>query len=276
MGENSNILDRVKALEVIQFLKKKYHARICSVGTVANEKLDFESDSDKFTFLFSHSDTKNQSNHKWVEMHEKVGYMVLITTTGSYVLVAADKGVIYFFGSDANIFRGHGEQKYDFHPSIPYTIKRKRMSSGVEWHDVDNINFITQLSVDLKGADVDATTKHGPNVIKILGGVTGNISSCAQLPIYLILSLFRKQNAMQIFVNQKVFDPWGQGSSGGRGNVIKGGEAYTKGNPSKTTFGFCQLHFRGLLKSAGSADLVFMPPPCPGDMARKVIPLSPF
>ncbi|CAL0310599.1 unnamed protein product [Lupinus luteus] len=51
-GANSNIQERAKALEVIQFLKEKYHEGKCDVAIVDDGKLDTESDSGEFWVLF--------------------------------------------------------------------------------------------------------------------------------------------------------------------------------------------------------------------------------
>ncbi|KAI5583828.1 hypothetical protein POPTR_006G050200v4 [Populus trichocarpa] len=51
-GANSNIQERAKALEVIQFLKEKYHDGTCDVAIVDDGKLDTESDSGEFWVLF--------------------------------------------------------------------------------------------------------------------------------------------------------------------------------------------------------------------------------
>ena len=51
-GENSNIQERAKALEVIQLLKEKYHEGKCDVAIVDDGKLDTESDSGEFWVLF--------------------------------------------------------------------------------------------------------------------------------------------------------------------------------------------------------------------------------
>ncbi|KAF3964847.1 hypothetical protein CMV_010914 [Castanea mollissima] len=51
-GANSNIQERAKALEVIQFLKGKYHDGTCDVAIVDDGKLDTESDSGEFWVLF--------------------------------------------------------------------------------------------------------------------------------------------------------------------------------------------------------------------------------
>ncbi|KAG7958748.1 hypothetical protein I3843_10G032600 [Carya illinoinensis] len=51
-GANSNIQERAKALEVIQFLKEKYHEGVCDVAIIDDGKLDTESDSGEFWVLF--------------------------------------------------------------------------------------------------------------------------------------------------------------------------------------------------------------------------------
>lgn len=51
-GANSNIQERAKALEVIQFLKDKYHEGTCDVAIVDDGKLQTESDSGAFWVLF--------------------------------------------------------------------------------------------------------------------------------------------------------------------------------------------------------------------------------
>ena len=37
-GANSNIQERAKALEVVQFLKEKYHQGVCDVAVVGMQK----------------------------------------------------------------------------------------------------------------------------------------------------------------------------------------------------------------------------------------------
>ncbi|KAJ9695860.1 hypothetical protein PVL29_011036 [Vitis rotundifolia] len=51
-GANSNIQERAKALEVIQFFKDKYHEGKCDVAIVDDGKLVAESDSGEFWVLF--------------------------------------------------------------------------------------------------------------------------------------------------------------------------------------------------------------------------------
>ncbi|XP_010269772.1 PREDICTED: villin-2 [Nelumbo nucifera] len=51
-GANSNIQERAKALEVIQYFKEKYHEGKCEVSIVDDGKLVAESDSGEFWVLF--------------------------------------------------------------------------------------------------------------------------------------------------------------------------------------------------------------------------------
>ncbi|XP_071720495.1 villin-2 [Rutidosis leptorrhynchoides] len=51
-GANSNIQERAKALEVIQFLKEKYHDGTCDVAIVDDGKLQAEGDSGEFWVIF--------------------------------------------------------------------------------------------------------------------------------------------------------------------------------------------------------------------------------
>uniref|UniRef100_A0A7N0V1Y7 HP domain-containing protein n=1 Tax=Kalanchoe fedtschenkoi TaxID=63787 RepID=A0A7N0V1Y7_KALFE len=51
-GENSNIQERAKALEVIQYFKEKYHDGKCDVAIVDDGKLVAESDSGEFWIVF--------------------------------------------------------------------------------------------------------------------------------------------------------------------------------------------------------------------------------
>ncbi|XP_059295946.1 villin-2-like [Lycium ferocissimum] len=51
-GANSNIQERAKALEVIQFLKDKYHEGTCDVAIVDDGNLQAETDSGSFWVLF--------------------------------------------------------------------------------------------------------------------------------------------------------------------------------------------------------------------------------
>ncbi|CAD5167844.1 unnamed protein product [Musa acuminata subsp. malaccensis] len=51
-GANSNIQERAKVLEVIQYLKDKYHEGTCDVAIIDDGKLQAESDSGEFWVLF--------------------------------------------------------------------------------------------------------------------------------------------------------------------------------------------------------------------------------
>lgn len=50
-----------------------------------------------------------------------------------------------------------------------------------------------QLLIFLLGVDINAATKHGIKVARIPGDLTGNSASCAEMAIYLMLGLLRKQ-----------------------------------------------------------------------------------
>ncbi|KAJ6433664.1 hypothetical protein OIU84_017375 [Salix udensis] len=65
------------------------------------------------------------------------------------------------------------------------------------------MKLIMQFGVGLEGVDIDAATKYGIKVARIPGHVTGNAASCAEMTIYLMLGLLRKQNEMQISIKQK-------------------------------------------------------------------------
>lgn len=51
----------------------------------------------------------------------------------------------------------------------------------------------------IEGVDVDAATKRGIKVARIPSGVTGNALSCAEMAIYLMLGLLRKQVKLYLF-----------------------------------------------------------------------------
>lgn len=51
-GANSNIQERAKALEVVQYLKDKYHEGMCEVAVIDDGKLVAEADSGEFWGLF--------------------------------------------------------------------------------------------------------------------------------------------------------------------------------------------------------------------------------
>lgn len=45
----------------------------------------------------------------------------------------------------------------------------------------------------VEGIDINAATKYGIKVARIPGHVTGNAASCAEMAIYLMMGLLRKQ-----------------------------------------------------------------------------------
>ncbi|POO00165.1 Erythronate-4-phosphate dehydrogenase [Trema orientale] len=73
------------------------------------------------------------------------------------------------------------------------------------------MKLIMQFGVGLEGVDIDSATKNGIKVARIPGDVTGNAASCAEMAIYLMLGLLRKQDDMQISIKQrKLGEPAGE------------------------------------------------------------------
>ncbi|XP_022755953.1 uncharacterized protein LOC111303783 isoform X3 [Durio zibethinus] len=81
-------------------------------------------------------------------------------------------------------------------------VKNMRLDSNVISR-AKQMKLIMQYGVGLEGVDIDAATKRGIKVARIPGDATGNAASCAEMAIYLMLGLLRKQNEMQISVKQK-------------------------------------------------------------------------
>ncbi|XP_057786932.1 uncharacterized protein LOC131004301 [Salvia miltiorrhiza] len=74
----------------------------------------------------------------------------------------------------------------------------------------NKMKLIMQFGVGLEGVDIDAATKHGIKVARIPSDNTGNASSCAEMAIYLMLGLLRKQHEMQVSIKEKrLGDPAG-------------------------------------------------------------------
>ncbi|XP_008802910.2 hydroxypyruvate reductase isoform X2 [Phoenix dactylifera] len=81
-------------------------------------------------------------------------------------------------------------------------VKNRRMDSKVIAKAVQ-MKLIMQFGVGLEGVDIDAATRHKIKVARIPGSVTGNSASCAEMAIYLMLGLLRKQKEMDVAVKQK-------------------------------------------------------------------------
>ncbi|XP_054811405.1 uncharacterized protein LOC129312744 [Prosopis cineraria] len=95
----------------------------------------------------------------------------------------------------------------DYHMCIP---KIMRLDSNIISHAV-NMQLILQYGVGLEGVDIDAATKHGVKVARIPSDGTGNSSSSAEMAIYLMLGLLRRQNEMRTSIQQKKLgDPIGE------------------------------------------------------------------
>ncbi|XP_011003977.1 PREDICTED: glyoxylate reductase/hydroxypyruvate reductase isoform X6 [Populus euphratica] len=81
-------------------------------------------------------------------------------------------------------------------------VKNMQLTSNIISR-ATQMKLIMQFGVGLEGVDIDAATKYGIKVARIPGDATGNAASCAEMAIYLMLGLLRKQNEMQISIKQK-------------------------------------------------------------------------
>ncbi|KAH9781197.1 hypothetical protein WN944_015118 [Citrus x changshan-huyou] len=81
-------------------------------------------------------------------------------------------------------------------------VKTMRLDSNVISR-ANQMKLIMQFGVGLEGVDINAATRCGIKVARIPGDVTGNAASCAELTIYLMLGLLRKQNEMRMAIEQK-------------------------------------------------------------------------
>ncbi|KAE9598376.1 hypothetical protein Lal_00027182 [Lupinus albus] len=81
-------------------------------------------------------------------------------------------------------------------------VKSMRLDSDIISRAV-RMQLIMQYGVGLEGVDIDAATKHRIKVARIPSDGTGNSASCAEMAIYLMLGLLRKQNELQISIQQK-------------------------------------------------------------------------
>ncbi|KAL0282820.1 UNVERIFIED_CONTAM: protein, chloroplastic [Sesamum angustifolium] len=81
-------------------------------------------------------------------------------------------------------------------------VKSMRLSPDIIAR-ANKMKLIMQFGVGLEGVDINAATKHGIKVARIPGDATGNAASCAEMAIYQMLGLLRKQYEMQVAVRQK-------------------------------------------------------------------------
>ncbi|XP_019199679.1 PREDICTED: uncharacterized protein LOC109193280 isoform X1 [Ipomoea nil] len=82
-------------------------------------------------------------------------------------------------------------------------VKNLRLNSDLI-SSAKRMKLIMQFGVGLEGVDIAAATAHGIKVARIPSGATGNATSCAEMAIYLILGLLRKQHEMDIAIKQKM------------------------------------------------------------------------
>ncbi|KAG0499022.1 hypothetical protein HPP92_003713 [Vanilla planifolia] len=93
-------------------------------------------------------------------------------------------------------------------------VKNRRFDANLITSAV-RMKLIMQFGVGLEGVDIDAATKLNIKVGKIPGRTSGNASSCAELAIYLMLGLLRKQREMEMSIKQKrLGHPTGQALHG--------------------------------------------------------------
>ncbi|XP_073286048.1 uncharacterized protein [Primulina huaijiensis] len=81
-------------------------------------------------------------------------------------------------------------------------VKDLRLTSDIISR-ANQMKLIMQFGVGLEGVDIKAATNCGIKVARIPSNATGNATSCAEMAIYLMLGLLRKQYDMQIAVRQK-------------------------------------------------------------------------
>ncbi|KAI0493917.1 hypothetical protein KFK09_024044 [Dendrobium nobile] len=96
-------------------------------------------------------------------------------------------------------------QNYDMCVVKNSRLDAKLIASAVQ------MKLIMQFGVGLEGVDVNAATKQNIKVGRIPGRTSGNAASCAEMAIYLMLGLLRKQKEMEISVKKKILgDPIGE------------------------------------------------------------------
>lgn len=88
----------------------------------------------------------------------------------------------------------------NYHMCIPRMV---RIDSDIIAR-AKQMKLILQFGVGLEGVDVDAATKHGIKVARIPADGTGNAASCAEMAIYLMMGLLRKQKEMENSIKRKM------------------------------------------------------------------------
>uniref|UniRef100_A0A7C8Z3J0 Phosphoglycerate dehydrogenase n=1 Tax=Opuntia streptacantha TaxID=393608 RepID=A0A7C8Z3J0_OPUST len=87
----------------------------------------------------------------------------------------------------------------NYHMCVP---KMMRIDSDIISR-AKKLKLILQYGVGLEGVDIDAATERGIKVARIPGHNTGNAASCAEMAIYLILGLLKKQKEMDNSIKLK-------------------------------------------------------------------------
>nr|GEV50427.1 D-isomer specific 2-hydroxyacid dehydrogenase, catalytic domain-containing protein [Tanacetum cinerariifolium] len=70
-------------------------------------------------------------------------------------------------------------------------------------HRATRMEVIMQYGVGLEGIDITAATNHGIKVARILSRTTGNAASCAEMAIYFMLGLLRKQGCLDLRISAR-------------------------------------------------------------------------
>ncbi|CAN1175576.1 D-3-phosphoglycerate dehydrogenase [Linum perenne] len=81
-------------------------------------------------------------------------------------------------------------------------VKDMRIDSNV-LSRANRMKVVMQYGVGIEGVDIDAATKFGIKVARIPSDVTGNAISCAEMSVYLMLGLLRKQHELRVSVQQR-------------------------------------------------------------------------
>ncbi|WOL03220.1 hypothetical protein Cni_G11940 [Canna indica] len=93
-------------------------------------------------------------------------------------------------------------------------VKNKRLDAMIIAKAVQ-MKLIMQYGVGLEGVDIGAATEHNIKVARIPGSTSGNAASCAEMAIYLILGLLKKQKEMETIIREnKLGVPVGETLSG--------------------------------------------------------------
>ncbi|GER38690.1 D-3-phosphoglycerate dehydrogenase [Striga asiatica] len=81
-------------------------------------------------------------------------------------------------------------------------VKNMKLTSDIIAR-ASKMKLIMQFGVGIEGVDLSAASSHEIKVGRIPSHDTGNAHSCAEMSVYLMLGLLRKQNEIQVAVKEK-------------------------------------------------------------------------